>query len=80
MLGGASSKGQSKGGRREEAYRLRKRSYFPDEIDEARLGDGAWWFAVQLPKIRVEARHLIVAQSMAGGEPPEEMTAPVAEE
>ncbi len=39
MLGGASSKGQSKGGRREEAYRLRKRSYFPDEIDEARLGD-----------------------------------------
>jgi MFS family permease len=41
---------------------------------------GAWWFAVQLPKIRVEARQLIVAQSMAGGEPPEEMTAPVAEE
>jgi hypothetical protein len=33
---------------------------------------GAWWFAVQLPKIRVEARHLIIAQSMAGGEPPEE--------
>jgi len=41
---------------------------------------GAWWFAVQLPKIRVEARQLIVAQSMAGGEPPEEMTAPVAED
>jgi MFS family permease len=41
---------------------------------------GAWWFAVQLPKIRVEARQLIVAQSMAGGEPSEEMTAPVAED
>jgi MFS family permease len=41
---------------------------------------GAWWFGVQLPKIRVEARRLIVAQSMAGGEPAEEMTAPVAEE
>jgi MFS family permease len=41
---------------------------------------GAWWFGVQLPKIRVEARRLIVAQAMAGGEPAEEMTAPVAEE
>ncbi len=41
---------------------------------------GAWWFAVQLPKIRVEARQLIVAQSMAGGEPSEEMTTPVAED
>jgi MFS family permease len=41
---------------------------------------GAWWFAVQLPKIRVEARELIIAQSMAGGEPSEEMTAPVAED
>jgi hypothetical protein len=41
---------------------------------------GAWWFAVQLPKIRVEARQLIIAQSMAGGEPSEEMTAPVVEE
>jgi len=35
---------------------------------------GAWWFGVQLPKIRVEARQLIVAQAMAGGEPAEEMT------
>jgi len=41
---------------------------------------GAWWFALQLPKIRVEARRLIIAQSMAGGEPSGEMTAPVAEE
>jgi len=41
---------------------------------------GAWWFSVQLPKIRVEARKLIIAQAMAGGEPPEEMTAPVPEE
>jgi MFS family permease len=41
---------------------------------------GAWWFAVQLPKIRVEARQLIMAQAMAGGGPAEEMSAPVAEE
>jgi MFS family permease len=41
---------------------------------------GAWWFSAQLPKIRVEARQLIIAQAMAGGEPSEEMTAPVAEE
>jgi MFS family permease len=38
---------------------------------------GAWWFSAQLPKIRVEARKLIIAQAMAGGEPAEEMTAPV---
>ena len=30
---------------------------------------GAWWFALQLPKIRVEARQLIMAQAAAGGEP-----------
>jgi len=41
---------------------------------------GAWWFAVQLPKIRVEARQLIIAQAMAGGEPSEAMTARVAED
>ena len=41
---------------------------------------GAWWFGLQLPKIRVEARKLIIAQSMAGGEPAEEMATPVAEE
>jgi len=38
---------------------------------------GAWWFSAQLPKIRVEARRLIIAQAMAGGEPAEEMTNPV---
>jgi len=35
---------------------------------------GAGWFALQLPKIRVEARRLIVAQASGGGEPAE-MTA-----
>jgi predicted MFS family arabinose efflux permease len=32
---------------------------------------GACWFWLQLPKIRVEARRLILAQNMAGGEPSE---------
>ncbi|HET6181672.1 MAG TPA: MFS transporter [Candidatus Sulfotelmatobacter sp.] len=41
---------------------------------------GAWWFSVQLPKIRVEARQLIYAQTMASGEPSEEMTVPVVED
>ncbi len=41
---------------------------------------GAWWFGVQLPKIRVEARELIVAQAMAGGDPAEEMGARVVED
>jgi MFS family permease len=41
---------------------------------------GAWWFGVQLPKIRVEARQLIIAQGMAGGEPSEEMSARVVED
>jgi MFS family permease len=35
---------------------------------------GAILFARNLPKIRVEARQLILAQGMAGGEPAEEMT------
>jgi MFS family permease len=35
---------------------------------------GAVWFGTQLPKIRGEARKLILAQQMAGGEPAEEMT------
>jgi MFS family permease len=39
---------------------------------------GAVWFGFHLPKIRVEARKLILAQQMAGGEPAEEMTLPVA--
>jgi MFS family permease len=41
---------------------------------------GAWWFAMQLPKIRIEARELIIAQAMVGGEPAEEMTARVVED
>ena len=41
---------------------------------------GAWWFGAQLPKIRVEATRLIVAQAMAGGEPAEEMSSPVVED
>ena len=36
---------------------------------------GAIWFAFQLPKIRVEARELMIAQNMASGAPPEGMTA-----
>jgi predicted MFS family arabinose efflux permease len=32
---------------------------------------GAVWFWAQLPKIRVEARRLIMAQAAAGGEPSE---------
>ena len=36
---------------------------------------GAAIFARNLPKTRIEARQLIVAQGMAGGEPAEEMTA-----
>ncbi|HKD03859.1 MAG TPA: MFS transporter [Terriglobales bacterium] len=41
---------------------------------------GAMWFGSQLPKIRIEARRLIVAQAAAGGEPSEEITARVVEE
>ena len=41
---------------------------------------GAWWFAVQLPKIRVEARQLILAQAMSGGAPSEEMTTRIVED
>jgi MFS family permease len=41
---------------------------------------GAWWFGLQLPKIRAEARQLIVAQAMAGGEPAEEMNTPLGDE
>jgi hypothetical protein len=41
---------------------------------------GAWWFSLQLPKIRAEARQLIMAQAMTGGAPAEEMTATVVDE
>jgi MFS family permease len=40
---------------------------------------GAGWFRMQLPKIRVEARRLILAQATAGGEPAE-MTAQAVED
>jgi len=40
---------------------------------------GACWFGLQLPKIRVEARLLIVAQAVGGGEP-SEMTTQVVED
>jgi MFS family permease len=40
---------------------------------------GALLFGINLPKIRVEARRLIIAQTMAGGDPPGEMTARVIE-
>ncbi len=36
---------------------------------------GAWIFSYQLPKLRAEARELIIAQGMAGGEPAEQMNA-----
>ena len=38
---------------------------------------GAWWFSVQLPKIRDEARELIVAQAMASGQPADRVDIPV---
>jgi MFS family permease len=41
---------------------------------------GAVSFGLHLPKIRLEARRLIMAQQMAGGEPAAGVTAPVAEE
>ena len=41
---------------------------------------GAVWFGLSLPTFRVEARRLIVAQAVAGGEPSEEMTADLVEE
>ncbi len=41
---------------------------------------GAALFGVNLSKIRVEARRLIIAQAVAGGEPSQEMTARVMED
>jgi MFS family permease len=41
---------------------------------------GSLWFGAHLPKIRVEARRLIMAQAMAGGEPSEQITARVVED
>jgi MFS family permease len=45
----------------------------------AALG-GAAIFGLRLPKLRVEARRLIIAQGMVGGDPAEEITAPVIED
>jgi MFS family permease len=41
---------------------------------------GAVIFGLRLPKLRVEARRLIVAQGTVGGEPAQEMTTPLVEE
>ena len=41
---------------------------------------GAWWFSLQLPKVRAEARQLIMAQGMAAGVPAEQMTTQVVED
>ena len=41
---------------------------------------GAIWFGRQLPELRIEARRLIVAQGMAGGEPVQELNAQAVEE
>jgi MFS family permease len=41
---------------------------------------GAAIFGLRLPKLRVEARRLIVAQGMVGGEPAQEVTARVVED
>jgi len=41
---------------------------------------GAAIFGLRLPKIRGEARRLIIAQQMVGGEPVQEMTAPAVED
>ena len=41
---------------------------------------GAIWFGRQLPELRIEARRLIVAQGMAGGEPVSELNAQAVED
>ena len=41
---------------------------------------GAIWFGRQLPELRIEARRLIVAQGLAGGEPVQELNAQPVEE
>jgi MFS family permease len=41
---------------------------------------GATWFGRQLPQLRIEARRLIVAQGMAGGEPAQELNAQAVED
>lgn len=41
---------------------------------------GATWFGRELPTLRVEARRMIVAQGLAGGEPEQELNAQAVEE
>jgi hypothetical protein len=41
---------------------------------------GAVWFGRSLPELRIEARRLIVAQGLAGGEPAAELNAQPVEE
>jgi len=41
---------------------------------------GAIWFGRVLPELRIEARRLIIAQGLAGGEPPQELNAQPVEE
>jgi MFS family permease len=41
---------------------------------------GAILFGLRLPSMRDEARRLIIAQEMVGGEPAQEMTAPLVED
>jgi hypothetical protein len=36
---------------------------------------GSILFGIRLPSLRVEGRRLIVAQGMAGGDPPQELNA-----
>jgi MFS family permease len=41
---------------------------------------GAVWFGLMLPAMRIEARRLIIAQGMAGGEPAQELNAQAVED
>ena len=41
---------------------------------------GAIWFGRHLPSMRIEARRLIIAQGMAGGEPAQELNAQAVED
>jgi MFS family permease len=41
---------------------------------------GATWFGLELPTLRIEARRMIVAQGLAGGEPAQELNAQAVEE
>jgi len=49
-------------------------------VGAAAAAVGAVWFGAYLPKISGEARRLIIAQTVLGGEPAQETTAPMVEE